>query len=507
MTFRQYTSVFLFLFISVVSHAQEPTLAELVDRAFKTFEPVGLSVAVVESEGIVFKKALGYKNATEKTPLDTRSLFSIASCSKAFTAASVSMLVESNGLNWDDKVIKHIPELRLKDPYVTRQLDMTDILCHRSGFATFDGDLLWYGTNYTDEEIIAHMEHLEIPQGFRRDYGYQNLMFMLAGKVVERVSGKTWSDFVQERIFTPLEMNDTRPSNDELTADDNVTDGHIHGEPIPRYDFNGVKPAASMYSNVEDLAKWTQCLLNDGMLNDQRILSEGSVQNMFTPRTLLNVSRFKRDQGTHFSAYGLGWYLSDYKGVMVIEHSGGMPGYISKVCIVPELDLAFISLNNGEDPVVNDAVKYTVIDQYLRRNGKTAPEFDWIEYYSQRLKAYRLWQKGQEEARVNARVEGTRPSAAIETLTGTYHDPTYGNALVSLDGGKLHLKLEPAANTLYGEMNHWHHDTYRIDFPDKFLPFALVTFYFDEKHQVSGFKIDCPIPDFHFYKLDFEKAP
>ncbi|MEZ4917759.1 MAG: serine hydrolase [Saprospiraceae bacterium] len=492
-------------FLHLTVQAQSVNFDAEVQKAFDAFDPIGLAVAVVNSDGIVYKKAMGYKNAEKKTSLDTRSLFSIASVSKAFTAAAVGMLVEDEKLKWTDKAIQYIPELRLKDAYITRELDLTDLLSHRSGFATFDGDLLWYGTDYTDAEIISHMEFLEIPQGFRRDFGYQNLMFMLAGEVVSRVDGRSWSDFIQQELFNPLGMKDSRPSNDELQPGDNLTDGHIHGTPIGRYDFNGVKPAASIYSNVEDLAKWAQMYLNEGKVGDEALLAPSTINEVFSAKTLLGVSRSKQAMGTHFYAYGMGWFLSDYKGVKVIEHSGGMPGYISKMCIVPELDLAFVSLNNGEEPFVNDALKWTVIDHYLRESGRDVPPSTWIEDSAENKKRYEAFKEKQHQARVDARIEGTQPTKAAEELAGVYSDPSYGDATVSLEDGALQLVLEPARKTLFGTMSHWHHDTYRLDFPDTFLPFALVTFYFDEKHAVSGFKIDCPSPDFHFYKLDFVK--
>jgi CubicO group peptidase (beta-lactamase class C family) len=498
-------TVFILWFVQAGLLAQNNDFDKHLKNAFEQLEPTGLCVAVVKDGAIVYKKAIGYKNAESHTALDTRSLFNIASCSKAFTAAAIGILVEQGKLKWTDKVVQYIPELRLSDPYITRELDITDILSHRSGLATFDGDLLWYGTDYTDEQIIDHMQYLPISQGFRRDFGYQNLMFMLAGKVVERVSGQTWSDFVRTHFFEPLDMSATRPSNDELLPTDNVTDGHIKGKPLGRYDFNGVKPAAALYSNVEDLANWTIMLLNDGNFKGTTILKPGTVNTLFAPKTLIPVGGSRKKMGIHFYAYGMGWFLSDYQGVKVVEHDGGMPGYISRVCLVPELGLSFISLNNGEEPFINDALKWTVIDEYLRQSGQKVPETDWIGQAVKRKKDFREMDEKDDQARRAARVQGTLPGVKPSALTGTYTDPTYGDAIVSLEDGQLAFSMLPSAKIMTGEMDHWHYDTYKVQFKDAFLPFALVTFQFNEKHEVTGLTIDCPIPDFHFDALKFIK--
>ena len=485
--------------------AQSPTFDKELQKAFDQLQPTGIAIAVVKDSTLVWKKAMGYKNAKKKEALDTQALFSIASCSKAFTAASVGILVQEGKLKWSDKVIQYVPELKMSDPYITRELTITDILSHRSGLATFDGDLLWYGTNYTDEDIIAHMAYLPIDQDFRSDFGYQNLMFMVAGKVVERVSGQTWSDFVSTHFFAPLQMNATRPSNDELLGTDNVTTGHIHGEIIDRYDFNGVKPAASLYSSVEDLANWTIMLLNKGSFKGKEILKPSTVDALFAARTLIPVSGSKKRMGIHFYAYGMGWFLSDYQGVKVIEHDGGMPGYISKVCLVPELGLSFISLNNGEEPFINDAMKWTVIDYYLRESGKKLSETDWIAQAAERKKNYQEYLEEEKADRLKTRVPNTEPSAKPSELVGTYTDPSYGDVTVTIDDGQLEFTMLPAKNTLFGEMDHWHYDTYKVVFPDRFLPFALLTFNFNEKHEVTGISIDCPIGDFHFDQLKLAK--
>ncbi len=200
------------------------------------------------------------------------------------------MLVEDGKIGWKDKVVDYVPGFQLADPCISNEMTIRDLLCHRSGLATFYGDLLWYGTNYTDEEIMRRMRYLPILREFRSEFGYQNNMYMVAGEVIRRVTGKTWSEFVAEQKNKPLSMTSTRPSNDELQADQDIAYGHINGEKQEIYDFNGTKPAASIYSNIGELTHWMQMLLDGGTYGGKQVLTERSIEQMFAAHTAQNVS-------------------------------------------------------------------------------------------------------------------------------------------------------------------------------------------------------------------------
>lgn len=494
--------VFIFLLFSGPLTAKKPKLKNVekaINAANDAFAPTGMAVAILKDGEIIFKDSWGYADNESKEVVETDFLFNIASCSKAFTAAALGLLVEDGKVAWDDLVKTHLPEFKLADTYISDHLRLKDLLCHRSGLGTFYGDLLWYGTNYSDEEIMERMQYLPISNDFRGGFGYQNNMYMLAGLIIKRKTGKTWSQFVQERIFNPLKMTETRPSNDELEEGQQIARGHIKGNMQEIFDFNATKPAASIYSSVEELAHWAEMLINGGNYKGTQVLDAKTVEALFTPETLQNVDDELKSRGGHFKAYGLGWGLFDYGGRKVAEHNGGMPGYISKVTIVPEEKLAVIILNNGMDFLVNDVIKYNVLDEYLG-----VEPMDWIKIYKGYESGYNGYMEAQEKNRIDSRETDTSPSQPHVSYCGTYEDKMYGEAQVKLDNGELYIKLLPTQKFFYGQLSHWHHDSFKVQFNDEFLPFALINFELDTNGNVTGFKVDLPNPDFHFFNLHFK---
>lgn len=480
---------------------QAPDLNALdtyIAQAVEDFEAPGLAIAIVKDGEVVFEKAYGYRDVGKKIPLESTDLFNIASCSKAFTAACIGILAAEGKLSWKDKVIDHIPEFRLADPYITSHMNLIDLLSHRSGLTTFTGDLLWYGSSYTNKEVIERMAALPIENDFRGEYGYQNNMFMIAGEIVERVSGQSWSDFVQTRIFDPLKMEESRTASKFLKKKQAVALPHLkrQAEEIQIYEPG---PAFSIYASASELTHWLQMWLNQGQWNDQEVLTPQTIQGLHTPRTLMRVSNWAKSKSIHFRTYGLGWYLYDYGGRTVAEHGGGMPGYISKVCMVPEENLGIVVLTNGMNSLPT-VMMYRVLDLYLK-----AEPHDFAAEFLRYKKGGEAGEKQAREARLSKRQEGTSPSLADEAYVGLYRDRYYGDARVEMKEGKLWLTFLPTADLFNSEMTHWHHDTWEVKFADEFLPEGYVTFSFDSDAQITGFKIDLPNPDFHFYKLDFQR--
>jgi CubicO group peptidase (beta-lactamase class C family) len=480
--------------------SQDP--AALAEGSFNTFKPTGLSVAIVKDGQVVFAKGFGFANAETKEPAQTNSLYNIASCTKAFTAAAIGLLVEEGKLRWEDKVIDHLPGFQLSDPWVTSELTIKDLLCHRSGLGTFDGDLLWYGTHYTDEQVIAHMRYLPLRQEFRTEFGYQNNLYTTAGLVIQKVTGKTWSQFVTDRLFLPLGMERACASNDELTSTAMVARGHIDGKVIPIYDYAAGKPAASIYASVDELANWVRMWLAGGKWGGKQLLDPKTIRLAQTAQTNINVSPTWESWGVHFRSYGLGWGLFDYAGKKVVEHNGGMPGYISKVCMVPEANLGFVILNNGNDGTVNEALRFKLLDLYLSHVGQ-----DWDKVFKGFADMGNAGQVAETEARLKARVPDTKPSLATAAYAGTYFDKTYGDVKVSKQEDGLHFSMEPTKELFSGRMEHFHYDTWKVQFADPYLPFALISFQIGPKADVEGLKIDLPNGDFHFYQLDFKRKP
>lgn len=473
---------------------------QITQKVFDQFHPTGLSVAVVQDGEIIFSKNLGYANASKMDFLDGKDIFNIASCTKAFTAAAIGKLVEDSLVAWNDKVVDYIPEFKLEDPYITQHLTLKDILSHRSGFSTFDGDLLWYNTSYTNDEVINRMQYLPIPYDFRTRFGYQNNMFMLAGEIIEKVTGQSWENYIYQTFMVPLEMNDTRTSNDQFDGTEHIAYPHFKDSVIGIYDFEASKPAASIWSNTRDLSHWVMMWLNNGKWKDQQILDPKTIRTLQSAQTILPVSEQSESWGTHFRNYALGWSTYDYNGLKIVAHNGGMPGYISKVALVPEKNLGIIILNNGFDVYGNDALFYSVVDIVNEK-----PVNNWVNYYLAQKEESKQKDREFNEKRLLTRDTTIYPTLALEKFTGIYKDIMYGRAKIELENAKLKITLLPAKELFFSTMEHWNKNTFKVVFNDPFLPYGLVTFETTGKNEITGFKIDLPSHDFHFKNLDFKK--
>ena len=472
-------------------------LDRYIQKAVDDFEVPGLSVGIVKNGNVVFKKGYGVKSTDTNEPVDTKTLFGIASLSKAFTAASIAMLVDEGKIDWEDRVIDHLPWFRLYDPYITNELRINDLLCHRVGLATFDGDLLWYGTDYSRKEIVERIGELPIKNSFRSKYGYQNVMFITAGEIIESVTGTTWDQFIEERIFNPLEMNFSTTTNTKFTQDDNVAVPHLEGVPQEFINYDNSGPAASINSCVDDMLKWAQLWLNKGKLGEEQLFSEKSYYTITKSYTTLNAGPGEKIGGTHFVNAGLGWFLTDYSGRKILSHGGGLSGYLSRIYLVPEDSLGIVVFENDMKPVYRDVAK-KILDLFLNDN-----DIDYVARSFERIEKREEKEEEKKKKRVESRVAGTKLSLAIEDYAGIYEDKMYGMAEILFENNKLTLTLLPTKELFTGTLEHWHYDTFNIKLNDPYLPEGFVTFYLDPKGEITNFTIELPNPDFHFHNLDF----
>jgi CubicO group peptidase (beta-lactamase class C family) len=500
--FNRIISFTFFLFVSLALFSQEKAdFDTYIANSVKNFELPGLAIAVVKDGEVVFEKAYGVTNQESGEEMETEDVFAIASLSKAFTAAAIGMLVDEGKLQWNDRVRKYIKGFDLSDEYVASQLTIKDLLSHRSGFNTFDGDLLWYGTTYSREEIIDRFSRYKMSYDLRSEYGYQNIMFIIAGEVVEEVSGMSWEEFIRQRIFEPLDMDNSYATFAGFEGEDDKALPHVKGEldAIRNYDKSG--GAAAISSNVEDLSHWIQMWLNKGVYDEDTLLQLKTWQTILDMHTPITPSTFDRSNNVEFKGYGLGWFLMSYEGHKVAYHGGGLPGYISKIFIIPAENLGGVILSNGETSLPS-ALMYRSIDEFLGREDKP----DWAATYLGFKNHYEKYLEKKDTERTEKRDAKTKANIKEEALTGRYTDVFYGDARINKMDGKLHLSLEPAKETFSSEMTHWQQNTYRIKFKDQFLPQGFVTFSANADGEVQGFTIDLPNPDFHFHNLDFRKV-
>jgi len=491
------------LLCSTASYAQlrndYKELDEYIEKAVADFEVPGLAVGIIKNGEIVLAKGYGYANAETTTLVDENTVFGIASCSKAFTAACIAVLVDEGKLNWNDKVSDILPKFQLFDTYITRELTVRDLLCHRAGYETFDGDLLWYGTDYSREEVINRFRYRENPYSFRSQFGYSNLMFITAGEVIKEVSGISWDEFVSEKIFDPLGMNNSTTSNSGFDETMNIAWPHLEGQLMDFINYDNSGPAASINSSITDLLSWVQLMLNRGAIDDTAIFTKNQYYKMVSSQTILNAGRAEKNGGRHFSSYGLGWFLYDYEGMKIINHGGGVPGFHSKVLFVHEDSLGIVILANQLGGLVG-AIEHKILDYHIGDAEK-----DWVTIYLE----YVNKGKEREANRIieldSSRISGTNPSLELASYAGFYEDKMYGKASVELIEDKLTIKLLPAEELLSSTMDHWHYDTFSIDFKDPFLPKGLISFNLNGYGNADYFTIDVHSPDFHFQKLKFER--
>ncbi|MCF8236174.1 MAG: serine hydrolase [Bacteroidales bacterium] len=501
-----------FVLVSIITMAQDQNLEEKIskldtfyERAVQEWDVPGMAVAIVKDDSVLLAKGYGLKDINTGEKVNASTLFPIASITKSFTAAGLGILVDEGEISWDDKVREYLPWFEVINPYVSSNVTIRDLLSHRSGLKTFSGDLLWYGTDYSREEVVRRAKHLEPAYGFREHYGYSNIMFITAGEIIEVVSGMSWDEFMEEHFFDPLDMDRTVTSTDDLQDMPNVTTPHttFEGETIA-IDFlnwDNIGGAGAIISSVDEMTAWLELNLNKGVYEDDTIFSEEVIQELWKPHTIQDVSPFSLAffPSTHFKAYGLGWAMFDYHGKKVLNHSGGYDGIISQMALVPEEKLGMIFLTNKNAYLILPAM-YQTLDAFL-----TDDSTDW----SQALQPIKQYMDRQEEAREKEleenRVEGTTPSLEPEDYTGTYKDEMYGKAKVFIEEGELMVQFLPAQK-FKGELKHYHYDVYTVEFKEfPSLPKGLATFTLNSKGKVDKLVIDVPNPDFDFTEMEFEK--
>jgi CubicO group peptidase (beta-lactamase class C family) len=491
---------------AVVGAVDLEQLNAYFEKARSDWKVPGMAVAIIKDGNVVLAKGYGVKEFGKKAKVDEKTLFAIASNTKAFTSASLAILVDEGKLKWDDKVRQYLPYFQLYDSYVSQEMTVRDLLCHRSGLKTFSGDLLWYETPYSTEEVIKRARFLKPAYGFRSRFGYSNIMFMAAGEVVKAITGKPWKEFVKERIFKPLNMTTTHIGSSELKHYDNVATPHYvypDGKTVtvPYTSSDAVAGAAAIDANVADLALWLKMLLNKGKIGDKKIISENSLEEMWTSHISFKVTAGSKKYypSTHFRSYGLGWGLADYLGVKVMSHGGGLDGMISRVALIPEKNLGIAIVTNSINGLPGPLM-YKIIDSYMG-----AEPTDWSENSLKRMKKHAAEQKKKKQTKKSLPTFQVN----LEDYTGKYGGQMYGNATVKLQNGKLVLNLIPAP-IFISDLTPLHYDTFKLKLRNTFSFIAkgtgTVQFLRDKKGNVVEMKLDIPNRDFHFDELEFKRV-
>jgi CubicO group peptidase (beta-lactamase class C family) len=493
--------------------AAPPALDAFVQRAMRTFEVPGVSLAVVKDGRVVAASGYGLKKLGEPAPVDARTLFGIASNTKAFTALALGLLVEEGRVAWDAPVIDYLPWFQMWDPYVTRELTVRDLLVHRSGLGLGAGDLLWWPpTTYDRKTIARRLRHVRPATSFRSAYAYDNVLYLVAGEVIEAVSGQSWEDFVTSRILSKVGMTTSHVRHSGALATGNVATPHARVEgivrPVAPFASDNTNPAGGINSNAEDLAKWMLVLLGEGRLSDGSPLFKEStwkeLTTLVTPMPVPDLPAELAALGRSFNGYALGFNVLDYRGRKVVTHTGGLPGYLSRLLLVPDLELGVAVLTNQESGEAFNAIAYHVADHYLG-----APAVDWVAAYAAVAARAEARSREAERAAAAARASSSAPSLPLERYASVYEDAWYGRIDVTHEHGRLVMRFVPTPS-MVGDLEHWQHDTFVVRWRDRELRAdAFVTFSLGPDGRVSQATMQAvsPATDFSFDFQDLLLRP
>ncbi len=464
--FRIFLFLLLFIELSTAQSSFVSKIGSYITPATRQWKVPGLALAIVRNDTVLFAGGFGTRTVSSDEPVDEHTMFAIASNTKAFTAAALGILVDEDKINWDDPVRNYLPQFQFYDPYVTHEITIRDLLCHRSGLPPYAADHLWQGSDYSRDEIMRRFRFQKPSFGFRAKYAYSNVQFLAAGEIIPAVTGQSWDEFISERFFKPLQMSRSNTDTHLLQKMTNVATPHVEWQDrlqtVEYYNLNNVAPAAAVNSCVADLARWIRMRLADGEFNGKQVLDKKVLTEMRTAQIALSVSeKTSKQQGRHFSAYGLGLALWDYAGRKIVSHSGLMDGMTSMITVVPEENIGFVILTNKSPHNLNRALTLYILDRFFG-----LPERDWSREFLEenedsKRRAAKAWEK-----KLKARIPDTLHSLALEKYCGNYEDPLSGEARVYMENGKLVFYH----NQKYiADLEHWHFDTFRANWRDPFI--------------------------------------
>jgi CubicO group peptidase (beta-lactamase class C family) len=509
------------LFSTAALAAPPRDLDVFVAQSMKTFGPPAMSVSIVENGKTVFAKGYGVRSIATHAPANEHTAFPIGSESKAFTSAALAILVDQGKLKWTDRVVDKLPGFQMYDPYATQHMTIRDLLTHRSGLGLGEGDLMITpATTRSRADIVHALRYLKPVTGFRETFAYDNILYIVAGALVEAVSGETWGQFVENHIFKPVGMKDAATAY-HLNAKNGIalharTDGPIRGVGPQRILLHGLEggasaPAGAINASAVDMGLWIQVQLAHGKLpNGGRLFSEKQSDEMWNPIVVVPRESFGAATSAvmealspKFQDYGLGWFIENYRGHTIIEHTGAVLGAVAALYLIPEKNVGIATMINSEDGAARRAVAFHLMDYYLG-----LPDQHWNE----KLKALVDTMVAGGEKALKSQPEekhvGGKASLPDKAYTGVYRDPWYGTATVSQRNGKLWLKFDQTPG-MEAPLQHVGGDTFKTAWTDKT---TLEDAYM--KFDVSGGKIAkvemwpvSPLADFSYDYRDLHFVP
>jgi len=480
----------------------------------------GMSIAIVENDQVTFARGFGVRKLGAPELVDADTIFPNGSTGKAFTVADLAILVDQGRIDWDDKVIDRLPGFQMYDPWVTREITIRDLLVHRSGLGLGAGDLMFVPrTNLSRAESVRRLRYIKPATSFRSGFAYDNVLYMVAGQLIEAVTGQTWEAFTAEHVLKPAGMLNSTSDEDKRFATANRAypharmNGGLRGagkqELLDEHDELGrnAAPAGGLAVSANDFARWMRIQLAAGKLpdSDAHLFSAAAQEQMWKPMVLEPISpRPESLKATvpNFETYALGWDVRDYRGVKMVWHGGAVFGFLTGVVLLPEKHVGFSITINSEDGEIISGLIFELLDHYL-----DAPPNDWPakfkafkqERVAAGLKA--LTEKAAKPAKIG-------PSLPLKNYVGTYSDPWYGNIEVALAKGKLTIDFKSTPR-MGGTLEHWQYDSFTTKFDDKSIEPAYVNFGLDADGKVERITMKpvSPLADFSYDYQDLLFTP
>jgi len=463
------------------------TFDAYIKTALKLWKTPGLSIAVVKDGNVVFKKGYGVTKLGSPEPFTTATLSICASTTKAMTAACMGMLVDEGKVKWTDKVSDIYPALKLYDNYANSELTVKDLFTHNSGLG--NADWLWVEGLPLDS-IVYKMRLIKPAYSFRSSFIYQNLMYMVAGEVIHKVSGKPWNEFITERLFKPLGMVHTYPSySASINEPSHITPHFMYDDtvvkPIQYIEVKAVDAAGAVWSCADDINKWMMCLLDSTKINGTRLLKPETYAMLFTPQSMVTPEEFyptAKLTKPHWTTYGLGWFQEDYRGSMVNFHTGSLDGAVAICGLINDEHFGVYIFGNLDHTELRHALMYKAMDLWVFNDNKN----NWSDSMYTMYKGFRDAAKKREKDFVAKRALNTKPSLELKSYAGTYTNELYGDAWVKQDGDSLTLSFP---NNIIIHLSHWHYNTFLGKYEYEWYGKDWITFSLNAEGKVAGFNV------------------
>jgi CubicO group peptidase (beta-lactamase class C family) len=491
-----------------------------VENLRKDIGVPGMAIAIVENDQVTMAKGFGVKRLGSSDAVDADTIFPTGSTGKAFTVAALGILVDQGKIGWDDKVIDHLPGFQMYDPWVTREMSIRDLLVHRSGLGLGAGDLLFVPrTNLSRAESVRRLRYIKPATSFRSGFAYDNVLYMVAGQLIEDVSGETWEKFTANHVLKPAGMlhsttdDESHFANADRAQPHARMNGGLRGvgdqSVLNERDNLGsnASPAGGLAVSANDMARWLMIQLDGGAFpgNSGRLFSQAAHDRMWTPLVLQPIrpqSSALAPTQAMFNTYALGWDIRDYRGAKIVWHGGAVFGFLTAVVLIPEKHVGFSIEINSEDGEIIVGLMYELLDHYLNLPADSWPEKLRAEKAQRVQEALKMYQAAA------AKPAKIGPSLPLARYVGTYTDPWYGNIEIAQSKGGLTIDFKSTPR-MGGPLKHWQYDSFITQFDDKTIEPAYVTFGLDADGKVERvtMKAVSPLADFSYDYHDLLFTP